>query len=93
MKGDCHNKPIKYLFLQAENPPALDMHESTLLYIKQGLKVHKRAFSPVIIIGDHVYRVFFTHSPLIGAEQTTGSAGGCDFQKQEYGGCIKVALF
>jgi len=62
MKGDCHNKPIKYLFLQAENPPALDMHESTLLYIKQGLKVHKRAFSPVIIIGDHVYRVFFTHS-------------------------------
>lgn len=38
------------------------MLKSTLLYIKQGLNTHIGAFSPVIIIEDHIYRVLFTHS-------------------------------
>ena len=38
------------------------MLESTLLYIKQGLNTHLRAFSPIIIIEDHIYRLLFTHS-------------------------------
>ena len=39
------------------------MLESILLYIKQGLNAHLRAFSPIIIIEDHIYRLLFTHSP------------------------------
>jgi hypothetical protein len=39
-------------FLQAEYPPAIDMQQHMLLYIKQGLKAHKRTFSPTIIIED-----------------------------------------
>lgn len=38
------------------------MLESILLYIKQGLNAHLRAFSPIIIIEDHIYRLLFTHS-------------------------------
>ena len=38
------------------------MLKTTLLYIKQGLNALSRAFSPVIIIGDHIYRLLFTHS-------------------------------
>ena len=38
------------------------MLKSTLLYIKQGLNTHIGAFSPVIIIEDHIYRVLFIHS-------------------------------
>lgn len=40
------------------------MLKTTLLYIKQGLNALSRAFSPVIIIGDHIYRLLFTHSHL-----------------------------
>ena len=38
------------------------MLESILLYIKQGLNAHLGAFSPIIIIEDHIYRLLFTHS-------------------------------
>lgn len=38
------------------------MLESILLYIKQGLNAHLRAFSPIIIIEDHIYRLLFKHS-------------------------------
>ena len=41
------------------------MLKSTLLYIKQGLNTHIGAFSPVIIIEDHIYRVLFTHSTKV----------------------------
>ena len=50
------------MFYGRKISPALDMLKSTLLYIKQGLNTHIGAFSPVIIIEDHIYRVLFTHS-------------------------------
>ena len=50
------------MFYRRNFSPALDIPKSTLLYIKQGLNAHSRAFSPVIIIEDHIYRLLFTHS-------------------------------
>lgn len=47
------------------------MLKTTLLYIKQGLNALSRAFSPVIIIGDHIYRLLFTLSYLEAAQFAT----------------------
>ena len=52
------------------------MLKSTLLYIKQGLITHIGAFSPVIIIEDHIYRVLFTHSALLLSTTSSGSLYG-----------------
>lgn len=32
--------------------------------LAEGLNAHLRAFSPIIIIEDHIYRLLFTHSQL-----------------------------
>ena len=34
------------------------MHQHVLLYIKQGLEAHSRAFSPIIIIEDQYLQTF-----------------------------------
>ena len=46
------------LFYGRKFSPAFDMLEATLLYIKQGLNAHSRAFSPVIIIEDSLLQTF-----------------------------------
>lgn len=38
---------------------------TTFASIWEGLNAHLRAFSPIIIIEDHIYRLLFTHSPEI----------------------------